>query len=45
MNRKATAGELSASIAHEVNQTLTGMWGVNDARFLSLQSSMADDQC
>jgi len=25
MNRKATAGELSASIAHEVNQPLTGI--------------------
>ena len=25
MNRLATAGQLSASIAHEVNQPLTGM--------------------
>ena len=47
MNRVATAGELSASIAHEVNQPLTGIasWAGAARRWLAAEKPDIDRAC
>jgi signal transduction histidine kinase len=42
MNRRATAGELSASIAHEINQPLTGITAIAGATLRRLSAEQPD---